>query len=169
MNSVIVLNADYSFLNIVPVKKAINMMTKGKVKVLKATDRVISNFEGTITMVVPRVIKLISMVRAVFKNKVPFSKKNVCIRDEFTCQYCGDKTERLTLDHVVPKAHGGKRIFENIVAACFGCNQAKGDKLPREAGMFPKKRPTQPTIMEFLLIKSKIHGIRDSLVDLGIY
>lgn len=168
MESVIVLNADYSFLNIVPVKKAIKMMSKGKVTVLKATDKVITTFEG-FSMVIPRVIKLLHMVRAVFKNKVPFSKKNVCIRDEFTCQYCGTKTEKLTLDHVVPKANGGKRVFENIVAACFECNQAKGDKLPREVGMFPRKRPVQPTIMEFLLIKSKIHGIRDSLVDLGIY
>ena len=169
MDKVIVLNADYSFLNVVPLPKAITMMAKGKVQVLKATDKIIRNFEGTCAWAAPMVVKLVKFVRAVFKNKVPFNKKNVCIRDGFECQYCGTKTEKLTLDHVVPKCHGGKRVFENIVAACFTCNQTKGDKLPREIGMFPKNRPVQPTIMEFLMIKSKIFGIRQSLIDLGIY
>ena len=169
METVIVLNADYSFLNVVPLKKAITMMSKGKVQVIKATDRIVRNFEGTYKLFAPKVVKLVYMVRAIFKNKVPFTKKNVCIRDGFTCQYCSTKTERLTLDHVVPKSSGGKRVFENIVAACFDCNQAKGNKLPREVGMYPKKQPVQPTIMEFLLIKSKILGVKESLVDLGVY
>lgn len=43
-----------------------------------------------------------------------------------TCAYCGS-TKNLTLDHVTPKALGGKDKSDNIVCACRECNHNKGD------------------------------------------
>lgn len=53
-------------------------------------------------------------------------KENILARDNHTCHYCGS-TENLTLDHIVPRAHGGARWdANNVVTACRCCNQAKG-------------------------------------------
>src|SRR6185369_15497990 len=44
------------------------------------------------------------------KNSVvPFSRRNIAVRDNSECQYCGKllKTHEYTLDHVVPRSQGG--------------------------------------------------------------
>lgn len=59
------------------------------------------------------------------------------------CAYCGCKTIKklkphhprklkvrvFTLDHVIPRSKGGTNRWENIVGACFECNQKKADIL----------------------------------------
>ena len=52
-------------------------------------------------------------------------------RDGHACCYC-KATEKssgahLHLDHIVPKAHGGKDVSTNLVTACRSCNSAKQD------------------------------------------
>jgi hypothetical protein len=47
------------------------------------------------------------------------------------CYYCGKycgKKSRLTMDHVIPIAAGGKHSAANIVGACLSCNCSKQDK-----------------------------------------
>lgn len=34
-----------------------------------------------------------------------------------------------TVEHLLPKSHGGTDAWRNIVMACKGCNQARGDNL----------------------------------------
>ncbi len=53
----------------------------------------------------------------IYKNKVPYSKKNVLTRDNNQCVYCGSKHD-LSVDHVIPSSRGGKSSFENCVASC---------------------------------------------------
>ena len=49
------------------------------------------------------------------------------ILDEWgCCAYCG-RSKPSTLDHVVPKARGGKTTKENLIAACADCNLIKSD------------------------------------------
>ena len=84
------LNADYSFLNIVHWKRAMCLVVKGKVQVLKESERIIRGAEGLITKV-PAVLKLIKVIRTLYKNRIPFSKKNVLVRDGFKCGYYQDK------------------------------------------------------------------------------
>lgn len=50
------------------------------------------------------------------------------------CVYCATPLERetATLDHVWPLARGGHNAAGNLVTACVGCNQLKGDQLPEE-------------------------------------
>lgn len=51
-------------------------------------------------------------------------------RDEFTCQYCGRRPPEvvLELDHIHPRAAGGKDDEINLVTACVDCNRGKSDK-----------------------------------------
>ena len=40
------------------------------------------------------------------------------------CAYCGDPAD--TLDHVIPRFHGGLTIRKNLIACCRVCNGSKG-------------------------------------------
>lgn len=159
---IVVLNSSYEFLNTVSWKQAIRLICKGKVEVVKTGKRVIKNFEKTVEIVIPKVLRLLKYVRAVFKKAVPFSKKNIHIRDNYTCQYCGKRDKvgntRLGIDHIVPRASGGKSTWENCVSACWECNNKKGRKPLRETGMFLKRKPVRPTIAEFLNIRLRNSG-----------
>jgi len=77
---------------------------------------------------------------------VRFSRTNVYLRDDYTCQYCSRKLAEkdLTFDHVVPRSRGGRKTFTNIVTACRPCNARKGSRTCDQAGMFPVREPYQP-------------------------
>ena len=168
MERTIVLDSNYSFLNVINWKRAICLMVKGKVEVLKYTDRVVSNAERTVQMKIPAVIKLIKIIRSLYRNRVPFSKRNVMVRDGFACAYCGS-TIALTIEHILPVSRGGKSTFENCVAACTKCNSRKGNRTPSEAKMYLKKQPYAPTIAEFIKMRMEKLGIMDLLRELGVY
>lgn len=53
-------------------------------------------------------------------------------RDDYTCQYCGDRGNKLECDHVIPLSRGGSDQDENLVTACKPCNRSKRDKTPEE-------------------------------------
>jgi 5-methylcytosine-specific restriction endonuclease McrA len=93
----------------------------------------------------PRVIVLTVFDR-VPRRHVRFSRANVMTRDGFTCQYCGDRPPRsqLNLDHVVPRAHGGRSTWENVVASCLDCNRQKGGRTPEQAGLRLLRAPARP-------------------------
>jgi 5-methylcytosine-specific restriction endonuclease McrA len=89
--------------------------------------------------------KALKLVRSNHAN-VKFSRKNIFLRDNYTCQYCGEKCDvkNLTCDHIIPKSRGGITEWTNIVTSCIRCNLLKSDKLPEEVKMFPRKRPSRP-------------------------
>jgi 5-methylcytosine-specific restriction endonuclease McrA len=167
MQNCVILNGDYSYLNTVSWQKAIKLMVKGKATVVKYTEIIVRTAENMIVKI-PAVMKLIKIIRTIYRTKVPFSKKNVMIRDGFVCQYCGSQME-LTIDHMVPVSRGGKSTFENCVTACKDCNNRKSDKLPSEVQMYLKRKPTAPTISEFTRIKAIKAGVYDLLKDLNVY
>jgi 5-methylcytosine-specific restriction endonuclease McrA len=167
MQGCVVLNGDYSYLNTINWQKAMKLLYKGKATVLKYADTVVNTAENVV-MKVPAVMKLLKIIRTIYRTKVPFSKKNVMVRDNFTCQYCGTN-KGLTIDHVIPVSKGGKTTFENCVSACKKCNGKKGDKLPSEAHMYMKKQPVHPTISEFTRLKAIKTGVFDVLKELGVY
>jgi len=115
------------------------------------------------------VLRLVKFVRKIYGVKVSFSKRNVLIRDNFTCMYCGADIKRYsTLDHVIPKSKGGKSTFENVVACCITCNNKKDNKLPSQAKMYLTRQPYSPTINEFILLQIKRTGMFKYLKELGI-
>jgi len=93
----------------------------------------------------PRVIVLTVFDRMP-RRHVRFSRANVMTRDGFTCQYCGERPPRshLNLDHVVPRAHGGRSTWENVVASCVDCNRRKGGRTPEQAGLRLLRAPARP-------------------------
>lgn len=168
MTHCVLLNADYTFLNVVHWKRAVCLLAKGKVEVIKDSAKTVRSSGGA-ELKIPAVMRLIKLIRTIYRTGVAFCKKNVLIRDGFRCAYCGSQKFRLTIDHIIPKSRGGKSNFDNCVAACKLCNTKKGDRLPSEASMFLKSRPHQPTVSEFLRLKLQKLGINDLLRDLGVY
>lgn len=94
---------------------------------------------------VPEVIMLTEFNRFP-PRQLKFSRRNIYLRDNHTCQYCGKvpKKEELTIDHVVPRSKGGKTTWENVVLACIKCNMKKGSKLVQEAGLKLLNTPVKP-------------------------
>ncbi|HEY8416138.1 MAG TPA: RRXRR domain-containing protein, partial [Thermaerobacter sp.] len=56
------------------------------------------------------------------------------------CAYCGGPGP-LTIDHVLPRSRGGTNAWENLLPACWACNQAKGNRTPEEWGVRPRVKP----------------------------
>jgi 5-methylcytosine-specific restriction endonuclease McrA len=165
MTQCVVLNADYSFLNVVDWKRAVCLLVKDKVKVLRYSTKTVMTGEG-VSVRVPLIMRLIRFIRMVYRSRVPFSKKNVFIRDGFRCAYCQSHSGRLTIDHIVPKSRSGRTEFENCVTACIECNHKKGNQLPSEAQMYPQVKAYQPTISEFLQLKVKQLGFDEMLQNM---
>lgn len=167
MERCIVLNGDYTFLNTISWKRAVCLVINGKSEVVKYSDQALRTVSGEF-MKLPLVIRLIKIIRSIYKSHVPFTKKNVMVRDRYVCVYCKSNKE-LTIDHVIPVSRGGKNSFENCVTACRPCNNKKGSRTPREAKMFIKRQPYAPTISEFFRIKMDQLGLHKLLKELGVY
>lgn len=163
MESIVLLNSDYTPINTIHWRKAIKLLVKERVEPVGKAFIVIKTTAKEI--IVPKVLRLVKMVRQMYKNRVPYSKKNVHIRDGFECAYCGSKSN-LTVDHVVPRSRGGGSVFENVVTACFSCNNSKNDKTPSEVGLTLKKKPYHPTISEFIRIRMEKLGAMDILNEI---
>ncbi len=166
---VILLNQDYSYINSISVRRALRLIAKGKVTVEKYSERIVRTVTKDIA--VPLILRLVYLVRQLYRKAVTWSKKNVMVRDDFKCVYCGTK-QKLNIDHVFPQSKGGKNTFENTVTACLNCNNRKGDRTLREAKMFYKRgnfTPYQPTVMEFIKKYLDSIGVYDLLVKVGIY
>jgi hypothetical protein len=143
MKPVLMLNAAYEAVRIVSVKRSMTLLTKGKAVVEVPTDREI--YPG---------IFMPSVIRLTVYRKVPhcmqvLSRKNIYLRDSRTCQYCGLPfgDNRLTLDHVIPQAQGGKSTWDNLVCACQSCNHRKADRTPEQwvgDGGWPLLRKPKP-------------------------
>lgn len=114
----------------------------------KALRQVIGTDAESIDMKVPAVAVLRRKLSNM-KSGVKFSKINVCLRDDFKCQYCGDKLpmSQLNYDHVVPRSKGGKTVWDNIVMSCYACNDKKGNSLLKDSGMRLLTVPVTPKVL----------------------
>lgn len=105
---------------------------------------------------VPAVVMKMKYVRRDYRH-APFCKKNIFLRDELTCQYCGVKFQpkELTFDHVIPRSKwtesGTPTCWENIVTCCLECNRKKANKTCEQARMFPIRKPVKPENGELFL------------------
>src|SRR4051794_40550361 len=101
---------------IIPWQKAITMLYGGDVEVVEEYRETIRSPSVSIQM--PAVVRLKRSIGSV-KRGVKFSRLNVLTRDGFRCQYCGERKRgtELNYDHVIPRARGGRTVWDNIVAA----------------------------------------------------
>ncbi|MCF8083013.1 MAG: HNH endonuclease [Deltaproteobacteria bacterium] len=166
MEQVLLLNITYEPLRIINWKKAVTMLTLGKVEVLEEYGTEIHSVSFTLKL--PSVVRLLMMAKKP-KTSVKFSRQNIYARDKYHCQYCGRKfpTEDLSYDHVIPKSRGGKTVWTNIVTACLACNRKKGGRTPKEARMRLIRKPTEPKWLPALRVtigyKTIPHSWRDYL------
>ena len=101
------------------------------------------------------------------QTKPAFTRRNVFLRDEYICQYCGNRfhTTDLSLDHVTPKSMGGRLTWENTVTCCKKCNGKKSNTPLEELGSIGMKLnrlPTCPTQVELAaksarMIPKRVH------------
>ncbi len=137
------LDLTYRPIEVIDSVEALILCIVGKAIAVEKYDNTISSPSTVFQL--PAVIVLRSLVK--FRiNNIYCTKANILGRDNYTCQYCNSKpnSKEITLDHVIPKSRGGKNTWENLVVACKKCNQKKGNKTPREANMFPLKKPRKP-------------------------
>ncbi len=140
--SVLVLNVNYEPLNICNMRRAVLLLLAGKAELLENGNGEIHT--AFISFPLPSVIKLGYMVKRPLP-KPKLTRREVFLRDRYTCQYCGRETKELTLDHVLPRFRGGGHSWENVVSACTPCNHRKAGSTPREAGMRLHRIPTAPS------------------------
>lgn len=152
MQSTLLLAASYEPIDIISWQDAIKLMFLGKVEVVEEYEKDLRSTYLIIKM--PAVVRLLSMFRK-NKKKVKFSRVNIYARDKYQCQYCGagGKMKDFTFDHVVPRAQGGKTVWENIVTCCADCNTKKGDQSLKQADMRLRKNPVQPKWLPAVTIR----------------
>ncbi len=155
--STLLLNADMQPVSLLPLstvdwQEAIRYLVLDKVEVLAWHDDWIVRSARWETPV-PAVIMLKEYQRP--KSTMRLSKRNVFLRDEYLCQYCGcEVTEATaTLDHVHPVSLGGKTTWENSTTACKPGNYRKA----AHTKMKPKHPPHKPHFWE-LVDKRKRRG-----------
>jgi 5-methylcytosine-specific restriction endonuclease McrA len=125
---VLVLNYDYTPLNIVKGRRAIVLLMKQRAQ--RVSEKVI------------RLLKYTRIPLSRAAREKP-TKVGIYRRDGYTCQYCGS-TRSLTIDHLIPKSRGGTDSWENVLIACSTCNVKKGNKLLQQTGMVLKRKPRAP-------------------------
>jgi len=151
--AVLVLNQNYEPLNVCNVKRALVLIIGGKAEVLEEEPRVV--YTPSSRYQLPSVIRLHGLVRRP-RPVVKLTRREIFLRDSFTCQYCGMQTRELTIDHVVPKSRGGNHTWENLVSACRPCNHRKGGRLMAETRMTLRRPPFQPRAGRYYSIQRRL-------------
>jgi 5-methylcytosine-specific restriction endonuclease McrA len=164
---VLVLNRLWQAVNVIGARRAFALLSRGHAHVVHQEDDDFRTFsmldwidfsadhpprellEAVHTPT--RTIRLPKVILLTFFDKLPckelkLTRNNVFERDKNTCQYCARAMprEQLNLDHVIPRTHGGKTTWENIVCSCVRCNTRKSNRLPHEASMRLIRKPSRP-------------------------
>ena len=182
-HDVLVVNRAYCPIHIITWQKALALLYKDHAKALdrdfisyKFSDWVefsIKNADDyskikTVSyhIAIPEILAL-TIFDKLPQRDVKYSRQNVFIRDNYTCQYCGKafKKHQLTVDHVIPESRGGKTTWDNIVSCCRKCNARKDDYYLHDATKrYPvlklKRIPVKPKWF------SPLAGIKQSRIDL---
>ena len=150
-NPALVLNADFRPLSYYPLslcswRDAVKAVFLERVTVIESYDKEVHS--PSLTFKLPSVVALKDFVLP--KRKPVFTRFNVFLRDNFTCQYCLGKfsANELTFDHLVPRCLNGKTTWTNVVSACTTCNLKKGRRLLKVVDMRLSKFPSRPTSMQ---------------------
>ena len=153
--AVLVLNQNYEPLNVCNEKRAIILINRGKAEVLEHGQGHIRTPSQNFLR--PSVIRLMYLIRRP-RPKARLTRREVFLRDNFTCQYCGIRGKDLTIDHVIPRHKGGKHTWDNLVSACRACNHRKGGKTLDEAKMALRRAPAQPRVSPYYVLNQYLQS-----------
>ena len=149
---VLLLNQNYEPLNVCTARRAVVLLGRGKAELLENGQGEIKTPSHAIP--IPSVIRLMYLIkRPLVQRKL--SRKEVFLRDNYTCLYCGKVSKELTLDHVLPRYRGGVHSWENVVSACISCNHRKAGQTPQEAGMRLSKESRPPRVNPYSMFLHK--------------
>ncbi len=140
---VLVLNASFEPISVVSARRAVVLVLAHRAEALEVTDARIAS--ERLDLAVPAVVRLLRYVRVPHRRRAPLSRRAVLTRDDWTCQYCGERAEGI--DHVLPRSRSGDHEWENVVAACRPCNARKGDRLLDETPFRLQRTPIAPPAM----------------------
>jgi 5-methylcytosine-specific restriction endonuclease McrA len=129
MNRSLVLNASYEPLGVVSARRALVLVLGGKASTLAESG--IKMHSRSFVFDAPSVI-LLNQYHHIPRRCVPLTRKAALERYDFTCAYC--QSYGNTIDHVIPRSRGGQHSWDNVVIACFRCNNKKSDSLLSEIG-----------------------------------
>ncbi len=137
---VLVLNASYEPINVCAARRALVLVLKGVASAEELTSHQVISPRQSLPL--PSVIRLLEYRRIPHQTRA-LSRKNILMRDRYTCQYCQSTlpSSEMTLDHVIPRSRSGETAWENLVACCHPCNNRKGSRTPEEAGMRLTRAP----------------------------
>ncbi|MCJ7606149.1 MAG: HNH endonuclease [Dehalococcoidales bacterium] len=155
---VLVLNQSFEPLAVCRARRAIVLVFQGKAEMLEDGMGYVHTIEDAIPL--PSVIRLAQMVKRPRRRR-KMTRYEIFNRDHYTCQYCGERSRHLTLDHVMPRYRGGEHTWENVVSCCASCNRHKAGRTPREARMKLRKEPAPPSNGTFFIVPYHFLGKRD--------
>ena len=164
-HEVLVLNSDYEPLNVCNMRRALILLYLGKADVLHEHEsvpspRLLGNSGDWLPT--PSVLRL----RYHVKRPLPelkLSRRSIFARDNYTCQYCGVQSRDLTIDHILPKRHGGGLQWDNLVACCRRCNARKGDKMLPNSGMKLARPPRRPRYVPYISLTKYLNGTKNEV------
>jgi 5-methylcytosine-specific restriction endonuclease McrA len=154
---VLVLNQNYEPLSVCSARRAFVLLFMGKAEMIETYDGLRIR-TVTRSFALPSVVRLERYIRSPQK-KILLTRRNIIIRDGHTCAYCGGKRGPMTVDHVIPKTQGGSDTWENLVCACERCNNKKGDRTPKSAGMKLVRKPRRPNHITYI---QRFIGVSDN-------
>ncbi|GAB2929921.1 HNH endonuclease [Streptomyces mayteni] len=161
MRQTLVLNASYEPLSTVSLRRAVVLVIQHKADV-EHEHPALRMRAAAVDLPVPQVIRLRRYVKVPFRQRAPWSRRGVLVRDRHRCAYCGRRAT--TIDHVLPRSQGGRDTWLNTVAACAEDNHRKAARTPAEAGMRLLSEPFEPTPADALLLAVGGHA-EDSLPE----
>lgn len=159
--SCLALNASFEPLTIVPARRAIRLVLDGKAEIIEEDAGGLFRSERH-TVASPSVIRLVRYVHVPYRFRRQVTNTFLFARDGYACQYCGrHKSELrhrqfLTRDHVTPVSRGGVNTWDNVVTSCSTCNNRKGDRLPREAGLRLLGQPREPNYVYLVWVVRRV-------------
>ena len=115
MRDTLVLNASFEPLSTVSLRRAVVLVMQDKAVVEQAHPGLRIR-AAEVDVPLPQVIRLCRYVRVPFRQRAPWSRRGVLVRDRHRCAYCGRRAT--TVDHVQPRSRGGGDTWLNTVAAC---------------------------------------------------
>ena len=118
MQQVLVLNYDYTPLNVTSLQRGFVLVDKGKAEVIKQDENpIVTTYK---TYVRPLIIRLLRYINY-RSSGISVNRHRIFKRDGHQCGYCGS-TRDLTIDHIQPRSRGGRNTWTNLVTCCSKCN-----------------------------------------------
>ncbi len=152
---VLVLNANFEPINVCNMRRALALILNGKASLVANGRGVIHTVARTYP--IPSVIRLDNMIKRP-RPHLKLTKREILRRDNYTCQYCGQRENFLTIDHVTPRHMGGQYSWDNLVTACPHCNHRKGGRTLEQAHMHLLRSPTEPPASAMYIFSRHMDG-----------